>query len=620
MKLLVVSEKESDLFRLFKTICDATLASCNEASEIELLEYDALAILGGTEEKPLIMNAPLREKTESFADSGKPIFLEYVGSFRCVYSAQPTEALPHRLVCKSDFAKLSAGDLLDSRCNSYIRPHFLMPNTEILMYYKKYTPAHDNIASNESEATNGAAFFRYDNVIAAAFRMCDWLKGAVAPKARWESVVSFVCEFLGADAPAAFGKNSLEAKRELRDSFENELNACIDRALTLLDNFLVAPDGSKGIYEGLSHNILPNGKRLLSTVIRTDCIGEAAGAFLFSGDTEKIEKAEKMYNLCYGPLVVKNGDFAGMMRWSEEAWNVCYQDDVARTVIPSLLYSYFGLSDKYLPDAKRVLRFLCDTTCKDGLRPARTDVLEYLSSEKSVFGPKNQEHGLASAHYNSWYSAALLLCYLVCGEEEYFEVGRKGLETLMSLYPETVREHSETGELCRLIFPLSVLYKASGKKEHYDMLDRVFNDLTRLRHESGGYAEWDTGYRSSCFNNAGGECSLLAQNGDPVADLLYSLNWLPLGFAFAFHVTHEMRFATAWRDICEFFIKAQVISENNLLNGAWCRGIDLNRFEYFGIPHDVGWGPCCVETGWTVSEITTGMLIGKGIINGALKH
>ena len=111
---------------------------------------------------------------------------------------------------------------------------------------------------------------------------------------------------------------------------------------------------------------------------------------------------------------------------------------------------------------------------------------------------------------------------------------------------------------------------------------------------------------------------LLAENGDPVADLLYSLNWLPLGLAFAWHATGEQRFHDAWADIAAFFVQTQLTSENPLLDGAWCRGLDLERREYVGIPHDVGWGPCCVETGWTVAEIAVGLQIGRRLEDGTL--
>lgn len=493
-----------------------------------------------------------------------------------------------------------------------------MPETEVLLYYRQFTPAHDRITDYKADdIRKTAAFFKSGNILTAAFRMCDYIKASFAPKTRWDSLIGYICAFLGLPSPNEYPKEVCGCKKEAGEDFLASLDICTKNSLELLQRFLVAPDGSKGIREGYSHNILPDGKRMTADVIRTDCTGEAAGAFLFSRDQKLISVAENMYDLCYGPLTVHGGEYDGMVLWSEQAWNVCYQDDVARAIIPSLLYAYFGISDKYVKNAENALEFLCATTCRDGLRPARTDVLDYIGKDMKALA--EEEHGYASAHYNSWYSAALLLCYKLTGNEKLKETGIKGLESLMALYPDTVREHSETSEQCRLIFPLAVLYSVTRQQRHYDMLNTVFNDLQKRRHPSGGYAEWDTGYKAACFNNAGGECSLLSQNGDPIADLLYSVNWLPLGFAFAYHVTGEQRFSDAWTDICTFFIKAQISSADDGINGAWCRGIDLDRLEYCGIPHDVGWGPFCVETGWTVAEITMGMLIGKGIINKDLK-
>lgn len=33
----------------------------------------------------------------------------------------------------------------------------------------------------------------------------------------------------------------------------------------------------------------------------------------------------------------------------------------------------------------------------------------------------------------------------------------------------------------------------------------------------------------------------------------------------------------------------------------------MNRWETYGVPHDVGWAPCCIETGWTMGEILMGL-------------
>lgn len=610
MKILIITKNESDLSDIFKNNCECDIVPPEEVNELS--SYSAIAILGGTEDTPFLPNAHLRDKLECFADSGKPLFLEYFPSFRFVYSAQPERLSCHRLVAACDFSEeIKQNELLDPHFNLYIRPHFLMPNTEILLYLQKYTPAHDRLESISE--TDSPALFKYGNIMHCAFRLCDYLKGAFAPKSRFDAIIEYIFAFLGLNTPVIPSENSLSVRGKSENCFENELDICISNATSLLLYYLVSENGKGGIREGLSHNIHPNGKRIFSNVVRADCTGEAAGVFIFSGDKKLLGVAEGMLSLCFGPLTVHTDEFKNMMRWSEEAWGVCYQDDIARAIIPVLLAAYFGITDKYKQNALNSLDFLCKTTAKDGLRPMRTDMLEYLREGKPVTSLAELEHGYASAHYNAYYSAALLLGYLVSGKEDFKNIGIKGLETLMSLYPETVREHSETSELCRLIMPLSLLYAITHSQNHKEMLYRVFNDLQKYRHESGGYAEWDSGYKAACFNNAGGECSLLAKNGDPVSDLLYSINWLPLGFAMAFWATQDNIFREAWQSICEFFIKTQLKTDSAETNGGWCRGIDLNRLEYFGIPHDIGWGPCCIESGWTVAEITLGMLVGKRI-------
>ena len=163
--------------------------------------------------------------------------------------------------------------------------------------------------------------------------------------------------------------------------------------------------------------------------------------------------------------------------------------------------------------------------------------------------------------------------------------------------------------MCRLVLPLSVLYDVTGEEKHREMLYRVARDLERHKHPSGGYYEWDTGYKAACSWESTGECSLLTENGDPVVDLLYSVNWLPLGFAYAYYATKDVWFRGLWRDVVGFCIKSQINSNHSLYDGSWCRAFDLELWEAYGCPHDAGWASYASETGWTVAEILMGMML-----------
>ena len=178
----------------------------------------------------------------------------------------------------------------------------------------------------------------------------------------------------------------------------------------------------------------------------------------------------------------------------------------------------------------------------------------------------------------------------------------------MGMYPELRREQSETEEMCRLILPLAVLYDVTGEEKHKEYLYRVAKNLEEHRHPFGGYMEWDTGYKAACSRESKGECSLLTENGDPVTDSLYSMSWLPLGFAYAYHATGDEFFYNLWKNVITFYLRTQMHSEDPMLNGAWCRAFDMDLQEAYGCPHAVGWAANCCETGWTIGEILMGMM------------
>jgi hypothetical protein len=327
------------------------------------------------------------------------------------------------------------------------------------------------------------------------------------------------------------------------------------------------------------------------------------------GDEKYRTISDNLDSFIYGPMQIHGGKFDGMLRWTDQAWQVCYQDDVARAILATLFDCIYLGHDEHFDSVCRTLDFLVKTTARDGCRVSRTD-LPKLTDEK-IEMLTNAEVGYRSAHYNAYYHAVLLLAYKYSKFErrEYFDVARTGLETLMSIYPDTVREHSETQEMCRLVFPLALLYEITGEQAHKDMLYRVVNDLLAHKHPSGGYCEWDTGYKAKRSRESTDECSLLTENGDPIADLLYSVNWLPVGFAYAHHVTGDDKFKELWREIVKFLIGSQINSKDPLTDGAWCRGFDMDLHEAYGCPHDVGWAAYSIESGWTVAEILMGMML-----------
>lgn len=615
-KMLLINDNASDLAEVLKSCAEVSFTTTKEAIYGDISTFDSYCVFGNY--KPI--DTRLRIKLEAESEKGKRVFLEAVESWSSLYCAPPVSTVRSRLIAVDDsIPGLEIGDLLDDEDNLSMRPWYKVPDImRPLLVYRERIIAHDKLKdAEESDLIQNSECGLWkvgDNIIMSSFVLHNFNRARFSPRSSWQQVISFLAKWLTGSRPAFMPEPIIthRNRRDLSDNnvFEDQLDQTVSLGIEWLKQYLV-DGGDGGIREGLKHNVDSEGVQETAESVRTDCVGEAAGAFRFfgelNGDGETLGVADKLESFVYGPMMVKGGLFDGMLRWTESAFEVCYQDDVARAILPTL-YSclFFGKKD-HLIDACSALDFLVKTTAKDGCRESRTDAP--MLSEEKIKELSDAEHGLPSAHYNAYYHAALLLAHRCCGKDKYLEVARKGIETLMSLYPDTKREQSETEEMCRLILPLALLYDTTKEEKYKEMLYRVTDDLIKRGHSSGGYYEWDTGYKANCSRESSGECSLLTENGDPIADLLYSCNWLPVGFAVAYKVTGDDSFYKLWRGIADFCINTQVISDDKTLNGSWCRAFDLERGEVYGCPHDVGWAAYCSESGWTVSEILMGLML-----------
>ncbi len=616
MRLLIISDRACDIIGVLSSAADAVVMSFDEALHADISQYDSYAVIG----EGKIVDARLRLRLENETENGKKALLVNVTSYYDIYSSGGENTVRSRLVVvDSTIDGLEIGDILDEESNSTNQPYYSTPNEKPLLVYKKRIIAHrhvDGTAEELEKDSRKGIWTVGSNVMMTSFRMENFNKARFAPRESWKKLIFFITEWLTGKKPSFYPEAVCRygADEEVTDeNFDRLRNAAVRRSIEWLERFVI-DEGRGGIMEGLAHNVAPDGSQKVLTGIRADCTGEAAGAFMFYGkltgrNTEEA-LADAMQDFNYTVMTVHGGIFDGMLRWTDSAWGACYQDDVARAVLPTIYMKYFFGEDKYYPAVENILDFLVKTTAKDGTRKSRTDRV-YLDADKVKSLAQEEASGCLSAHYNAYYHAALLLAYECSGKREYLETGRKGLESLMKVYPDTHREQSETEEMARLVLPLALLYGITGEERHLEMLHRVTDDLEAHRHESGAVLEWDTGYKAECSRESLGECSILTENGDPVVDLLYSSNWLPIGYAFAYKTTGEERYIRSWRDIVKFMISSQIISKNEMLDGAWTRAFDVELKEAYAAPHDAGWATYACETGWTVSEIAMGMMLPK---------
>lgn len=624
MPVLIISERESDLSNILMRSDECRLLSFSEAEGEDLSVYSAIALLCGTENRrPRVLSAALRIKTEAFAESGKPIFYEWCASLGFSHTDgddyndgrdSTGDAMNRYVYIGSNTRQLTYGDLLDSQANKGCKYLFIPETAHPILYNGGHVIRHDHLDAAEINLDDITSkdwrLWYYDEKrLVCSFRISDFVKARFSPFASWCGILEIILAHLGienAQMPKPYYQ--LGNGGDVFDTFDRGMQ-WFDGCGILLDN------GHAGAKEGMAHPITPDGVQAKRNNVRVDCVGEIAGAYFFDYLINRRHASLSVYqnlsDFIFEKMQVKDGKFRGMLRWTEGAWYTVYGDDTGRAILGTLFYMMYTGDQRRLPEIEEALDFLISVTGTDGLMEHGLYGISLTDERMQALRSKpSKQH---CAHRNAYYCAALLLVYRFNRKKVYLETAVKGLTSIMSVYPNTMRAISETEELCRLIFPLACLYQATGEETHKNWLYDVSERLETYRHKSGGYVEMDPGYTAYRSRTHGTESSMLADNGNEIAELLYSLNWLPLGFSYAYYVTKDPLFLQKWENIAQFMAKAQIVSEDKAIDGAWARCLDMKRMEIYGMPHDVGWGPWAIESGWTVAEILMGLGFGMAL-------
>ncbi len=164
-----------------------------------------------------------------------------------------------------------------------------------------------------------------------------------------------------------------------------------------------------------------------------------------------------------------------------------------------------------------------------------------------------------------------------------------------------------------MLLTLAWLVRVDDRPEHRQWLKQLATDMQKCQDTSGGIREelgpiGNGGYRPPISNAEYGsrEASAIQENGDPMADMLYTCNFAFLGLHEAYAVTGDRQYAQMADRLAEFFVRIQVQSESHPeLDGGWFRAFDYDKWDYWGSNADAGWGAWSIEVGWTQAWIPT---------------
>jgi hypothetical protein len=385
----------------------------------------------------------------------------------------------------------------------------------------------------------------------------------------------------------------------------------VDRAIAWFDTagmFYGAPDGSKGVAEGFSNEIGFDGRLPFRPVPRGDCYTQTAHAFRMYADLARFPRGRTiadnlMRHVVEEEQLTDRNSLYGAFeprgtRTDLTATNNLFADDGGWIALFALIS---GDTEAGLRGVESLIR-TANTELGLQADPWRTPSTLMVKGWDE-FGRSPIEDGLdLTSHWQSSALCAYLYAYGVTGEPSYLQIAERGLDHMASHYPRARLETSRTCEAGRFLLPLAGGYFYTRKPLYLQTLLKLADYLKSRQGPDGGFAEWDGKCPPS--NEAYGvdEASIFQANGDPVTDQLYGTPFAAWGLPIVHQITGEPVFDELAQGVLDYLSRIQIDDPpDEQLHGTWQRAFDFDAWEYFGSNADIGWGPYCVETGWSVA-------------------
>lgn len=378
-------------------------------------------------------------------------------------------------------------------------------------------------------------------------------------------------------------------------------------------------DGTQGVLEGHCSYIYPDGKQKYRYWLRNDVQGESSMAFALSGKLLENEKynqiARNLNDFSFSRFREgsrNNPDSAsfGLLSWSVTNPGVYYGDDNARSVIGSLVTASVLGDNKWTGKILETIIGNFRTTGKNGFRGERLEEKDLQAHGWKYYweGDKINPH----PHFEAWPWASYLWLYAKTGYKPLLERTKTAIRITMEVYP---RKWGWTNgiqqERARMLLPLAWLVRIEPTEEHKKWLDFMVEELLKnqvpcgaIREELGDPSTGMFGKAKS--NEAYGkhEAPLIFNNGDPIADMLYTNNFAFIGLNEAVKATGNPKYAAALQSMSDFLTRIQVKSDHfKNVDGAWFRAFNFQNWDYWASNADAGWGAWSTLTGWIQSWI-----------------
>jgi len=493
-------------------------------------------------------------------------------------------------------------------------------------------------------------------VLVATTKLSHFVTGRYAPQDAWRSLWAGVLGWLcpGADFPVlrwtptvrpSYGRHEvlpsdveLKALERGATWFErsklllhpSRLEAVNEAAAK--DGLLPTPppeapvgEGTLGILEAPLAVILPDGSQMQSVARRGDCHGESAMALAFGArrgvGAAHADIARHLLDYYLFDASARKGERGdpghgayGLIAWgvTSPAWSVAnYGDDNARLLLGTAATAALLEEHRWDEAMMRCLLANLRTTGRRGFRDDRIDLPALAAQGWQPFFRRSLVS--YSPHMESYLWACYLWAYRQTGYGLFCERAESALRLTMAQYPHGWRwTNGLAQERARILLALAWLVRVQDTPEHRAWLRTAVDGLVALQEPCGAIRE-ELGLPgkgmfpppASNEQYGGNEASLIQENGDPVSDLLYTVNFAFLGLHEAAAAGDKTAERAADR-LAGFLCRIQTRSEAQpALDGGWFRAFDFERWEAWASNADAGWGAWAIESGWTQGWIVS---------------
>ncbi|MDD8014359.1 MAG: hypothetical protein PHX45_01590 [Acidobacteriota bacterium] len=387
-------------------------------------------------------------------------------------------------------------------------------------------------------------------------------------------------------------------------------------------------DGSLGLMEGFSSSIAPDGSQPVRWYVRNDCNGEVAMSLALSAllDPESRGRTTAANILDYlllrspvsqGPRSDPASPSFGLLGWDTRpnGATVYYGDDNARGLLGDIAVSAALKTGRW---DERILRGILGnfrTTGPSGYRNPRIEEPELQELGWRHFRDESDGYWSGfrhSPHYQGYVWAMYLWLYDKTHFEPLLRKTESAIRLQMELYPgrwDYACNNQIDSEWARMLLPLAWLVRVDDTAEHRGWLKRLASDFMALQDPCGAVPQRLVSSARKNEEYGTGESSIIHANGDPCADLLYTLNFAFIGLHEAAAALGESAGADTRRAedrLADFLVRIQAGSEARPeFDGVWFRAFDYRRWDYWGSNGDAGWGAWSAETGWTQGWIVS---------------